>query len=361
MKISFVLPPYSTAPIGGYRVVYEYANRLARRGHYVTVVHASRLRNIPHPLRQLSGIVAWINYWRGRLFRRRPGWQRIDNRVTVLHVYEPTSARIPDGDVVFGTLWATTEYVIEYPVTKGQKFYLIQGPSEIDAWGAPKGRVDRLWRSPNLKKIVVARWLYERALEMGARHGDLRYIPNAVDTNLFRLIEPLEIRPPSACMMFGSEARRGSWYGLEALEMVRAARPEFETTLFSTEPRPPGIPSWMRFVTNPPQDQLVALYNSSRIYVCSSLAEGWHLPPTEAMACGCALVSTDIPGVRDYATHGVTALLCSAEDSSNLARHIIGLIDDDPQRVALARRGWEFINSLNWEHNVTLLEEFVQQ
>lgn len=360
MRISLVLPAHSPLPIGGYRVVYEYANRLARRGHRVTLIHASRLRNIPQKLRQLSALVARIRHGRAWFLRARPGWQQLDGRVTVRHVYEPTQASIPDGDAVIGTLWATTEYVLEYPLTKGQKFYLIQGPSEIDLGGAPRDRVDRLWRSRELKKVVVARWLYERALSLGVEPGDVRYIPNAVDTQLFRLIQPIKSRSCSACMMFGSETRRGSWYGVEALEIVRAVHPEFEATLFSTERRPPGIPTWMKFVTNPAQDHLAALYNASRFYVCSSLAEGWHLPPTEAMACGCALITADIPGVRDYATHGVTALLCPPEDSSALAQHLLNLLDDDQQRIALAQKGWEFINGLSWERSVTLLEEFIQ-
>ena len=37
----------------------------------------------------------------------------------------------------------------------------------------------------------------------------------------------------------------------------------------------------------------------------TSYYEGWGLPGTEAMACGCALVSTRNGGVDSYAIEGV--------------------------------------------------------
>src|SRR3546814_17749375 len=68
--------------------------------------------------------------------------------------------------------------------------------------------------------------------------------------------------------------------------------------------------------------------------VCSSdLGEGWHLPPAEAMACGCAVVSTDIPGVFDYALEGTTALLAPPGDSATLADRLTELLDEDRKSV----------------------------
>lgn len=42
LRINFLLPAYYSDPIGGYRVVYEYANFLAARGHDITVVYPRR-------------------------------------------------------------------------------------------------------------------------------------------------------------------------------------------------------------------------------------------------------------------------------------------------------------------------------
>jgi hypothetical protein len=44
MNVHFVLPTDGTVPVGGYKVVYEYANGLVRRGHDVTVTHTFYLQ-----------------------------------------------------------------------------------------------------------------------------------------------------------------------------------------------------------------------------------------------------------------------------------------------------------------------------
>jgi hypothetical protein len=39
MRITFVLPMYLNRPAGGFKIIYEYANRLQTRGYEVTLVH----------------------------------------------------------------------------------------------------------------------------------------------------------------------------------------------------------------------------------------------------------------------------------------------------------------------------------
>lgn len=38
MRITFCLPEISTVPTGGYKIIFEYANRLSERGHEITLV-----------------------------------------------------------------------------------------------------------------------------------------------------------------------------------------------------------------------------------------------------------------------------------------------------------------------------------
>ena len=52
MKISFVLPGVSRIPVGGFKMAFEYANRLSNRGHEVTLIFncssgMKRNKNIP--------------------------------------------------------------------------------------------------------------------------------------------------------------------------------------------------------------------------------------------------------------------------------------------------------------------------
>jgi hypothetical protein len=111
---------------------------------------------------------------RNLILKPKVYWQQIDKRVKMLYVPEPTTRYVPDADAVFATWWATAELVLEYPPNKGGKFYLIQ---HYEVWGGPKERVYNTWRMP-LYKVVIAKWLYEKGLEIGVPAIEMTHIPN---------------------------------------------------------------------------------------------------------------------------------------------------------------------------------------
>ncbi len=53
MKITFILPGAGTAPIGGFKMVYRYADHLTHSGHKVTVVHTALVDNQLSPSKLL--------------------------------------------------------------------------------------------------------------------------------------------------------------------------------------------------------------------------------------------------------------------------------------------------------------------
>ena len=59
MRISFVLPCSGRYPIGGFRIVYEYANRLADRGHQVSIVHFAAFPELMPTKVLMPSIVGW--------------------------------------------------------------------------------------------------------------------------------------------------------------------------------------------------------------------------------------------------------------------------------------------------------------
>ncbi len=56
----------------------------------------------------------------------------------------------------------------------------------------------------------------------------------------------------------------------------------------------------LRFCGKVMQRDLVTAYNAAEVFVLPSLSEGLPLVVIEAMACGCKVVVTDLPGVRDW-------------------------------------------------------------
>lgn len=114
-----------------------------------------------------------------------------------------------------------------------------------------------------------------------------------------------------------SRPKKGTDLVLRALGGLVGRVPAFETVLFDSvdpatnrqdprdgAPLPPGA----RFVLDPTQDELVALYQSSHVFVAAERKSGWCNTALEALACGCALVCTR-SGTTDFARHGGNALI----------------------------------------------------
>ena len=140
-------------------------------------------------------------------------------------------------------------------------------------------------------------------------------------------IRPERFRPDSATRSASplrvlvngrrSRAKKGTDLVLRALGGLVGRVPPFETVLFDTldpatnrqdprdgAPLPPGA----RFVLDPTQDELVALYQSSHVFVAAERKAGWCNTALEALASGCALVCTR-SGTRDFAHHRHNALV----------------------------------------------------
>jgi glycosyltransferase involved in cell wall biosynthesis len=361
VRVTFVLPSFATMAIGGVRVVYQYANGLVERGHEVAVVHAAFLE----PWQYLGRLAARREpkvVARGLVdvARRRPtcvAWQEVDPRVRLTYVHTLRPADIPDGDAVVATAWRTAESVARYPDGKGRKHYLVQ---HYEVWDGPAARVDATWRVP-MRKVVIADWLYRRGLALGVDPEDMFRLPGpGIDVSRFRVVVPVKDRPRRVAMLWSPSPLKGGTDGIAALAAARREVPDLEAVLFGVRSRPSGLPAWIRYVESPSPRQLVdEVYNASSIYLCPSRSEGWHLPPAEAMACGCAVVSTAIDGVGDYAVAGRTALLAPVGSPDELARSIVRLCRDDAERTRLALAGNELVAGFSSERSIDAFERCI--
>ncbi len=143
-----------------------------------------------------------------------------------------------------------------------------------------------------------------------------------------------------------SRAKKGTDVVLSALRGLVGRVPPFEAVLFDTvdpatnrqDPRDGApLPSGARFVLNPTQDELVALYQSSHVFVAAERKAGWCNTALEAVASGCALVCT-ASGTSDFAVDGENALV-SLRHPWFLRRAIARLLSDSALRERLSAAG----------------------
>jgi len=284
---------------------------------------------------------------------------KVDERVEMLYAPDASERHVPDGEIIVATAWQTAAPVAGYDWRKGVGHYLVQHVEHFLPHGEDPERIARrveaTWRLP-LRITAVSRWIAEKIASSGVR-ADVAVVPPGIDASRFRPFRPLDARPETVAMMYSSAPFKGGQDGIAALRVARSRRPALRAVLFGTEAPPRGLDPWIEYRRSLSEKPLVTLYNDSRVFLCSSLAEGFALPPAEAMACGCAVVSTDCGGNLEYAEHGKTALLSPPRDPGALAANLTALLNDDRLRRALAEEGLRRIAAFDWETSAARLEK----
>ena len=77
---------------------------------------------------------------------------------------------------------------------------------------------------------------------------------------------------------------------------------------------------------------MVKYINISDIYVSTSLRDGSSSSLLESMACGLAVVASDIPGNMEWVEEGVNGLIVKKKDPDSIACGINRLLKDDGLR-----------------------------
>ena len=341
MRVHFVLPTPGDVPVGGFKVVYEYANHLKARGFDVVVSH------LPHS-HKLTRVRRILRKAKDHLTGRwRPNaWFRMEPGVALRLLGSARDIKHIRADAVFATAWQTAPLVAELPASCGDKYYLVQ---HFEEWSGDRDDVLRTWRLP-LTKVVIAQWLADIAAGVGHK---VHYVPNGLDFSAFGIDKPIAERSPaSVVMLHHTFDWKGTADGLAALRLVRQWMPGLSVQLFGVAPRPSDLEPWIVYEQLPSQPLLRRLYNDAAIFVSPSWAEGWPLPPAEAMACGAACVLTDIGGHQEYAEDSVTALLVPAKRPEPMAQAVLSLCLDSQRRIGLAEAGHRNILNYTW-HRAT--------
>ncbi|KPK99550.1 MAG: hypothetical protein AMJ90_09360 [candidate division Zixibacteria bacterium SM23_73_2] len=105
------------------------------------------------------------------------------------------------------------------------------------------------------------------------------------------------------------------------------------------------------------QEKLLILFESSDIYVSTSLSDSTSVSLLEAMAAGLTPVVTDIPGNRDWIKDEKNGFLFSPDDHKDLAQKIIRLTGNLGKYDFFKKENKTIIEKKAlWEENMRLVE-----
>lgn len=108
-----------------------------------------------------------------------------------------------------------------------------------------------------------------------------------------------------------------------------------------------NIDSKIIFAGFVPDNKLNILYNKALFYIFPSFYEGFGLPPLEAMANNCPVVSSNKASLPEIL--GQACYYFNPEDQSDMFQKIERMINDDDLRKQLIRKGYEQIKKYSWE------------
>ncbi|WP_129633115.1 glycosyltransferase family 4 protein [Candidatus Oscillochloris fontis] len=107
------------------------------------------------------------------------------------------------------------------------------------------------------------------------------------------------------------------------------------------------------------REDLIALYHEADAFIFPSRYEGFGIPPLEAMACGCPVISSRATSLAEVV--GQAGLLFEPDDSKLLAQHMLRIANEPGLRQTLIHAGFEQVTRFSYQHSaqtlLTMLED----
>jgi glycosyltransferase involved in cell wall biosynthesis len=376
LRILHVVPTYYPAVRygGPIRSVHGLAAALARRGHevhvYTTNVDGDEDLNVP-PDRPVDLDGVSVHYFRVPAFRRLFWAPSLGRRLR---------ESIADFDVVhlhsvfLWPIWAAARAAaraaVPYVVTP-------HGMLIRDVIRRKNRWIKTAWINLiERTTLTQAAGLHVTAELEGAEIRALRLpvpevvvdVPNGVDYPVKYL--PLSQTPfarlPQRYALFLSRIswKKGldrlitAWQWVPDVLLVIAGndeegyRPELERLA-----RTLGLSDRVLFTGSVSDDDKWALYEKAELFLLPSYSENFGIVVAEAMAMGCPVLVTPEVGIAQL-VESAGAGVVTSNDPANLAAVVRALLDDEPRRRELGRRGREIVSQqLTWDRIVVQMED----
>lgn len=312
MKIVYVVESLEIS--GGVKVIIEYAEGLAARGHEVSIV----TRDSRHP---------WIAI-----------------RVPVTEVRRFDESTLPPADVHVATWFPTVVPTVRARLAP-KIFHLSQGweaiyPNTSDR----RDEIDEAYRQSVPKLLTSAHLL---SLFEGRYPGPYHVLPPAIRSNDYRPSGPEPEgarRPPTVGIVGPFEApNKGIRVALAALARLRATGREIRLHRASQLPQSDAERALLAcalYRHGISVTEMADFYRGLDLLIHPSFeAEGFPVPPLEAMASGVPVILTDIPSYGPIPRDA--AAFVPPGDDAAMALEAARLLDDANLWRERRRRGLE--------------------
>ncbi|MGC9061006.1 MAG: glycosyltransferase family 4 protein [Thermoplasmata archaeon] len=363
-----VIPLAGLGEAGGIKVLFKLADFLVEKGHDVTFI-----------IIEGKDIYDKINIKTkaNRIHIDIPPLLRIFSR-WVFHAFIPAYLlyrAIPECDVVIANFW-TTAYSVALSKKPKCKLYYCQ------AFEPSFYYHEYFYHLPIYKRILshisyrIFRFLsaqsYRLGLKMFANNAkivreiksilgnksiEIPIVPAGVDITLYNTDGRKNSGKPVVGIIVSPSFWKGSKYFFEGMVKLKERGSSPFEILCAFGPPPPGTPNveakWVKPKT---QRELAEFYKSVDILVSPMILTGeFPLPPLEGMACGCAVISTNLI----YGKSMENYYEIPPGDADAIADAVEELLADECLRKKLQRNGLELAKQFAWENIYTKFMEML--
>lgn len=326
MKLTFVLmnPDIS----GGNRVLFEVTNRLYKRGHDVEL-----------------------------FANKQQKWFNLEPPINVYKNFDELVQKIPESDVVTATFCWTAFPVDAVKGRKGIPAYYCQHYEPIFFLDEQqKAKAAETYELP-LNLIANSPWLQQTLKEKHGRESFL--VVPGVDQKVFKPHKVERDEESFRILAFTSLTPFKGLYDttLAALHHVSRYTENLEVHFFGN--RNVKVPHGFKYVHHGSlgDEDLSKLCSSCDLYVGGSWAESSPLPPLEAMASGCPVVTTEV-GTEHY---GDAIRRVIPRAPRRLGDEILRLIRHPEELADMRKRGLETVKMFTWDNTADIAEQFFRE
>jgi glycosyltransferase involved in cell wall biosynthesis len=222
----------------------------------------------------------------------------------------------------------------------------------------------RLWQ---IKKYLQAADLnlflseHDRAYairKFAVKPENIKVVDNGMPADFVGLpVDLNNLQPPKLAVIGTFSERKGYDYAIPALVELLHHHDQLRVGFFGTGTDdsnilarfPEALRSRIEITARYQQPTLPVLLKDYNILLVASLVEGYGLVALEGMACGLALIATDVSGIAERLTDRETAILIAPRSVKGITDGVETLLQNPGLFQKLRRTGYELAQGFSWD------------
>ena len=185
-------------------------------------------------------------------------------------------------------------------------------------------------------------------------------IYNGIDHSVFKPYKVKLLDKPYILYVGSERPRKNLGQLFEAFAKLKDEFPELQLVKIGIAGRSPkyrrdtmkklaslGITGRVTFIGYASESDLAHYYSSALLLAYPSLYEGFGLPPLEAMACGCPVITSNTSSLPEVV--GEAGIMVDPHDTDSLAQAMRQVLTDSELRDNMIRKGLEQSKRFSWE------------